>query len=671
MSEKRFCIKGDKTPKGDQPRAIENLIDGLEKGLSVQTLLGVTGSGKTFTMANVIAGVNRPSLVLAPNKTLAAQLCAEFREVFPDNAVEYFVSYYDYYQPEAYLPSSDTYIEKDASINEEIEVLRHRATSALLSRRDTVIVASVSCIYGLGSPSEYLKRVMPIRIADVMKMKEISSRLVSMQYERAGESLERGRFRIKGDTIEIYPPYEESTIRIEFFDEEVEFIKVCDPVSGRVESSLEVAFIFPATHYLIDESSLAYSISSIRRELEERERELKSRGKAIEAYRLRTRVEFDIEMLENSGYCKGIENYSRHLDGRDQGEPPYTLIDFFPEDFIVFIDESHLAIPQLNGMYSGDRSRKESLVQYGFRLPSAFDNRPLRFNEFLDRTGQIITVSATPGQWELRNTKRVVEQIIRPTGLVDPELEVRETENQVDDLIGEINERVDLGQRVLVTTLTKRMAEDLTEYMRDLGIKAKYLHSEIGTLERISILKELRSGEFDVLVGINLLREGLDLPEVTLVAILDADREGFLRDERSIIQTIGRSARNVEGKAILYARKVTGSIERAVAESDRRRKKQIEYNEKHGINPESIRKTMTDIMEMVIDGRMTVLKKKSRKREGLDTEDPEELKVVLDALEEEMREAALDLNFEYAAVIRDHMKELKKRLMGMAREELI
>jgi len=655
-----FRIQTDLEPRGDQPKAISELTEGLLRGERFQTLLGVTGSGKTFTMAQVINNVNRPTLVIAPNKTLAAQLCNEFRELFPENAVEYFVSYYDYYQPEAYVPRTDTYIEKDTSINEDIDRLRHRATSAVLSRRDVIVVASVSCIYGLGSPQEYLKRVMIVKRGEEYDLRELARRLVDMQYERNDHVLERGRFRVKGDTLEIYPSYEERVVRVEFFGDLVERLSIIDPLTGEVLSREESLAVYPATHYLTSEENLERALASIRRELEERTAELERQGKLLEAQRLQQRTTYDLEMLRETGYCSGIENYSRHLDGRRPGEPPYTLLDFFPEDFLVFVDESHITIPQLHGMYEGDRSRKQTLVDYGFRLPSALDNRPLRFEEFLEKTGQIIAVSATPGPWELEVSSRVVEQIIRPTGLVDPELLVRPAEGQIDDLIAEIRKRVERGERTLVTTLTKRMAENLTDYLLETGLRVRYLHSEIDTLDRVEIIRDLRLGEFDVLVGINLLREGLDLPEVSLVAILDADKEGFLRNERSLIQTIGRASRNVNGQVIMYASEITDSMRRALEETERRRRLQLEFNRRHGVNPQTVRKRVSDIMDMVLlPDERAPYRVRRREREEMS---PEEMEQLILGLEDEMRLAAEDLRFEYAARLRDEIADLKKRL---------
>jgi len=662
-----FQIVTDLRPRGDQPKAIEELSEGVRQGDRYQTLLGVTGSGKTFTMAHVIHNVQKPALVIAPNKTLAAQLCNEFRELFPENAVEYFVSYYDYYQPEAYVPSSDTYIEKDTSINDDIDRLRHRATSAVLSRRDVIIVASVSCIYGLGSPQEYLNKVLILQRGFEYDLNALLKRLVDMQYERNQYEISRGKFRLKGDTLEIYPAYEERVIRVEFFGDAVDCIRVIDPVSGEIAAGGDYVSIYPATHYLTSPERMEKALVAIREELQERVAELEEQGKLLEAQRLLSRTTYDLEMMEEMGYCQGIENYSRHIDGRKEGEPPHTLLDFFPDDFLVFVDESHITIPQLNGMYEGDISRKRTLVDYGFRLLSALDNRPLRFGEFIQRINQMIAVSATPGDWELKNSSRVVEQIIRPTGLVDPELVVRPAENQVDDLINEIRRRVDSRERTLVTTLTKRMAENLTDYLLEMGLKVRYLHSEIDTLDRVEIIRDLRLGEFDVLVGINLLREGLDLPEVSLVAILDADREGFLRNDRSLIQTIGRASRNVHGQVIMYASEVTESMRRAIEETERRRRLQIDHNRKHGINPRTVRKRVSDIMDMVLLPDETApYKVRRREREEMSGEEIERLIL---GLEDEMRLAAEDLRFEYAARLRDEVADLKKRLRRKSLQE--
>ena len=662
-----FLISAELSPRGDQPAAIAELTQGVMRGERLQTLLGVTGSGKTFTMAHVINAVRKPALVIAPNKTLAAQLCNEFREHFPDNAVEYFVSYYDYYQPEAYVPRSDTYIEKDTSINDDIDRLRHRATSALLSRSDVIIVASVSCIYGLGSPQEYLRHVLILQRGKEYDLREVLKQLVDMQYERNDYDISRGRFRLKGDTLEIYPSYEERVVRAEFFGDELDRVTVIDPLTGEVLTREESVAVYPATHYLTSPENMDRALASIRSELSERVSELEGQGKLLEAQRLLQRTTYDLEMLEEMGYCSGVENYSRHLDGRSPGEPPHTLLDFFPGDYLLFIDESHITIPQLHGMYEGDMSRKSTLVEYGFRLPSALDNRPLKFDEFISRAGQMVCVSATPGAWELGLSSQIVEQIIRPTGLVDPELLVRPAEGQIDDLIEQIRRRVERSERTLVTTLTKRMAENLTDYLLEMGLRVRYLHSEIDTLDRVEIIRDLRLGEFDVLVGINLLREGLDLPEVSLVAILDADKEGFLRNERSLIQTIGRASRNVNGQVIMYASQVTNSMRRAIDETERRRCLQVDFNREHGINPQTVRKRVSDIMDMVLLPDDTApYKVKRREREEMPAQDIEQLIL---GLEDEMRLAAEDLRFEYAARLRDEVADLKKRLRRMAAQE--
>jgi len=655
-----FELHSPFTPKGDQPKAIARLTEGLNRGYRHQTLLGVTGSGKTFTMAHVIANAQRPTLVIAPNKTLAAQLCAEFKEFFPENAVEYFVSYYDYYQPEAYIPETDTYIEKDAMINDEIDKLRHAATAALLERRDVIIVASVSCIYGLGDPEEYRTLVVSLRQGQSYDRDAVIRKLVAIQYERNDINFMRGRFRVRGDVLEVFPAaWAERAIRVEFFGDEVERILEFDALTGEVLGERYQVSIFPASHYATSRPRLERAIASIEAELRERLAELRAAGKLLEAQRLEQRTNYDLEMLREMGYCKGIENYSRHITGRAPGEPPYTLLDYFPSDFLVFIDESHITVPQIGGMYEGDRSRKESLVEYGFRLPSAFDNRPLKFDEFMARVNQVIYVSATPGPYELEHSAQVVEQIVRPTGLVDPEMVVRPTRGQIEDLLGEIRVRAARGERVLVTTLTKRMAEDLADYLREMGVKVRYLHAEIGTLERMEILRDLRLGVFDVLVGINLLREGLDLPEVSLVAILDADKEGYLRSERSLIQTAGRAARNVNGRVILYADTITESMRKAVEESERRRRLQIAYNEEHGITPETVKKAVRDVIEATrvaetgpqyqVSGR-----KLSRS----------ELKRLIAQLEKDMKAAARQLEFERAAELRDALIELRLQLHG-------
>jgi len=652
-------------PTGDQPKAVETLAEGLLAGERYQTLIGATGTGKTATMAWTIEKVGRPALVIAHNKTLAAQLCNEFREFFPHNAVEYFVSYYDYYQPEAYVPQADLYIEKDSSRNDDIDRLRHSATSSLLSRRDVIIVASVSCIYGLGSPEEYKERVVFLHVGEEQDRDEILRKLIDIQYVRNDTLLGRGRFRVKGDVVELQPAYSETAYRISFFGDEVEQITHFDPLTGEVLSKHDQITIFPATQYVTSKPTIERAIVEIREELEEQVRAFEAEGKMLEAHRIRQRTEYDLEMLQELGFCNGIENYSRILDGRPPGSAPHTLLDYFPSDFVCFIDESHQTVPQLGGMYEGDRSRKQTLVEFGFRLPSALDNRPLRFDEFLAKVPQMVFVSATPGPFELRHSTRIAEQLIRPTGIVDPEVELRPTRNQIDDLLGEIRQREQAGERVLVTTLTKKMAEDLTDYLIESGVKARYLHSEIDTLERIQIVRELRLGEYDVLVGVNLLREGLDLPEVSLVAILDADKEGFLRGRTSLIQTIGRAARNVHGKVLMYADKQTEAIKEAIDETNRRRAIQLAYNEEHGIVPETIAKGVSDIAEMLALEAPHVPARRRRgaaKVEGMSREELEKLVVTL---EEEMYVAAEELRFEYAAKLRDEIKELRRELAAL------
>ena len=656
----KFKLTTQFTPKGDQPKAIKQLVTGLKKALRHQALLGVTGSGKTFTIANVIAEINKPTLVLAPNKTLAAQLFAEFKELFPENAVEYFVSYYDYYQPEAYIPTTDTYIEKDSSINDEIDKLRHSATHALLTRNDVIIVASVSCIYGIGSPEDYGSMHLYAERGMQTQRDEVLKRLVEMQYQRNDYDFYRGTFRVRGDVVEIFPAYEaETAVRLEFFGDNIEAISEIDPLRGRILRKANKTLIHPASHYVTTRDNLKRAMDSIREELRERLTLLKAENKLLEAQRLEQRTMFDLEMLEEMGYCSGIENYSRHLSGRLPGEPPYTLIDYFPGDFLLVVDESHISIPQIGGMYHGDRSRKETLVNYGFRLPSALDNRPFKFDEFEKRISQAIYVSATPADYEMEKAKgAVVEQIIRPTGLMDPDIEVRPAKTQVDDLLGEIRKRVEKKERVLVTTLTKRMSEDLTRYYADLGVKVKYLHSDIETLERVEILRALRLGEFDCLIGINLLREGLDLPEVSLVAILDADKEGFLRSGRSLIQTCGRTARNVNGHVIMYADRITGSMQKAIDETIRRRKLQAEYNKKNGITPETIKSTIKDVLSSVYEADYyTVPVVAEKEAEYIP---PHELPELIKSLRKEMQDAAKKLDFEKAAELRDRIKELEE-----------
>jgi excinuclease ABC subunit B len=671
-----FELVTDLAPAGDQPEAIAALAEGLERGDRFQTLLGITGSGKSFTIANVIANAQRPTLVLAPNKSLAAQLASEFRELFPKNRVEYFVSYYDYYQPEAYLPTTDTYIEKDSSINDEIDRLRHSATSALLTRRDVIIVASVSAIYGLGSPEQYGKQLLMLSPGDERDQREILRRLVELQYERNDFAFGRNKFRVRGDTIEVFPAYEERAVRIQLFGDEVERICSVDPLTGEIVEELDALALFPASHYVTDEERLAQAIEGIQAELAERLAELESQSKLLEAQRLRMRTSYDLEMLREVGSCSGVENYSMHLDGRQRHQPPYTLLDYFPDDWLCIVDESHVAIPQLHGQFEGDRSRKDTLVDHGFRLPSAMDNRPLRFEEFTERVNQVVFMSATPSAYERETSTQIVEQVVRPTGLIDPEIIVKPTKGQIDDLVAEIHARTDAEARVLVTTLTKKMSEDLTDYLLELGIRVRYLHSEIDTLERIEILRSLRLGEFDVLVGINLLREGLDLPEVSLVAILDADKEGFLRSATSLIQTIGRAARNVDGQVIMYADQMTDSMRHAISETMRRRQKQLAYNEQHGIDPQTVRKKVTDILEMIRmrddgnDGRTTSGRGRGRGR-GARARAPvadrldlprDELGRLIQSLTDEMQDAARDLRFEEAARLRDEIHELKREL---------
>lgn len=668
-----FKLRTEYVPTGDQPAAIEQLASNIEAGVRDQVLLGVTGSGKTFTLANVIAQVNRPALVLAPNKTLAAQLYNELRALFPENAVEYFVSYYDYYQPEAYVPASDTYIEKDSAINDDIDKLRHAATHALLTRRDVIIVASVSCIYGLGSPEYYARLIIPVEVGQRVSMDAIITKLVDVQYQRNDMDFHRGTFRVRGDVLEVIPAYEhERALRLEFFGDEIEAVREIDPLTGEILGNIGKTVIYPASHYVSDRDNLERAMSDVRDELGERLRLFQSQNKLVEAQRLEQRTQLDLEMMQELGYCTGIENYSRHLDGRKEGDPPATLLDYFPDDFVLFADESHISIPQVGGMFKGDRSRKTTLVDFGFRLPSALDNRPLEFHEFLERLNQVVYVSATPGKWELERSQGIVaEQIIRPTGLLDPEVEVRPVKGQIDDLLGECRARVEKHERVLVTTLTKRMAEDLTEYLNSMGVAARYLHSDIDTMERMAIIKALRAGEFDVLVGINLLREGLDIPEVSLVTILDADKEGFLRSTGSLIQTFGRAARNAGGKVLLYADTVTASMSAAMGETARRRAKQQDWNEKHGITPTTISKPLATPFDSLYTSSGEGRGKRGR---GKQAKQPAEASASVDItaqnvarylkqFEREMRDAARDLEFEKAAALRDRIKQLREQFL--------
>jgi excinuclease ABC subunit B len=657
MGENKFQLVSDVKPKGDQPQAIKKLWEGAKKGYREQTLIGVTGSGKTFTMANVIQELQKPTLVISHNKTLAAQLFSEFSSLFPDNRVEYFVSYYDYYQPEAYVPQTDTYIEKDASINDKIDRMRHSATRSLLEHRDTIIVASVSCIYGLGSPEDYREMILAIEVGEEVERSKILKKLVEMRYERNDIDFSRGKFRVIGDIIELFPAYEKEAVRIELWGDEIERISLFDPVTRHTKKHLEKVYIYPATHYLAPPERLEYVLESIRKELKQRLKKLKSQEKLLEAQRLESRTNYDLEMIREVGYCTGIENYSRYFSGRAPGERPSCLIDYFPKDYLLFIDESHQTIPQLHAMYGGDRSRKDNLVNYGFRLPSAYDNRPLKFSEFESLISQVIYVSATPSVYELKRSSQIAEQLIRPTGLLDPRIRIKPATRPVDDLLEEIKKRVEKSQRVLVTTLTKRMAEDLTAYLEDLEVRVRYLHSEVETLERSKILRELRLGQFDVLVGINLLREGLDLPEVSLVAILDADKEGFLRSETSLIQTAGRASRNVDGEVILYADEITSSIERAVKETRRRREIQLQYNRSHNITPKTIKKAiLADIETYTADK----YEKMAVGEEKTDYLPPSEVSRLVEVLKRNMRRAAENLEFERAAQFRDRIKELKK-----------
>ena len=671
MNQSPFKLHSAYVPTGDQPEAIDSLVANLEAGVPEQILLGVTGSGKTFTMANVIARCGRPALVLAPNKTLAAQLYNEFREFFPQNAVEYFVSYYDYYQPEAYVPASDTYIEKDSSINDNIDKLRHAATHALLTRRDVIIVASVSCIYGLGSPEFYARMIIPVEVGQHMSMDALITRLVEVQYERNDYDFHRGTFRVRGDVLEIIPAYHhERALRIEFFGDDIDSMREVDPLTGDVLAEVGKTVIYPASHFVSAQDNLKRTTADIRQELLERLTAFKASGRLVEAQRLEQRTQLDLEMIEELGYCNGIENYSRHLDGRKAGEPPSCLLNYFPEDFILFVDESHITVPQVGGMFKGDRSRKQTLVDYGFRLPSALDNRPLQFDEFRSLLHQVVYVSATPGKYEMDQSQGIIsEQIIRPTGLVDPEVEVRPTKGQMEDLLGECRERIRRGERVLVTTLTKRMAEDLTEYCCNMGVNARYLHSDIDTLERLQIIRALRQGEFDVLVGINLLREGLDIPEVSLVCILDADKEGFLRSTGSLIQTFGRAARNVHGHVILYADTVTASMRAAMDETERRRAKQTAYNTEHGITPRSTRKSLESPLDaLYVDTSSSSRGRGKGRASRQDDAVPltaEDTAALVQRLEKEMREAARELEFERAAALRDRIRALRERLIAL------
>jgi len=663
-----FKLNPAYTPTADQPQAIESLAAGLAAEERFLTLLGATGTGKTFTMAGVIERIQRPALVIAHNKTLAAQLCNEFREFFPRNKVEYFVSYYDYYQPEAYVPAQDLYIEKDSSINDEIDRLRHAATAALLARRDVVIVASVSCIYGIGSPQLYKRQMQLFKVGEWIDRDELFRKLVGMQYSRNDTVLSRGTFRTRGgEVLEVFPAYAETAYRMRLFGDEVEAIDHFDPLTGEVLDEVDHVAVWPASHYVTEEDTLNRAVVEIKEEMEARCTELELEGKVLESHRLRMRTEYDIEMLSELGFTSGIENYSRIFDGRPPGSPPHTLIDYFPEDFVVFVDESHQTIPQIGGMYEGDRSRKQTLVDFGFRLPSAMDNRPLKFDEFLPRVGQLVMVSATPGEFERGSASRIVEQIVRPTGIVDPEVEVRETKNQIDDLMNEVRKRADAGERTLVTTLTKKMAEDLTGYLLEHGFRVRYLHSEVDTLERIQIIRDLRLGEYDVLVGVNLLREGLDLPEVSLVGILDADKEGFLRGETSLIQTIGRAARNVKGRVLMYADKETEAMRKAISETERRRQIQLAYNREHGITPETVQKGISEISDFLAMESRAAPSRRRRVRgaDGEEIRSPAELEKIIVELEEEMLAAAEDLRFEEAARIRDELKELRRDLEAL------
>ncbi|HKJ35036.1 MAG TPA: excinuclease ABC subunit UvrB [Solirubrobacterales bacterium] len=663
-----FAINSAYEPTADQPKAIDGLAESVEAGDNFITLLGATGTGKTFTMASTIQRLQRPALVIAHNKTLAAQLCNEFREFFPDASVEYFVSYYDYYQPEAYVPAQDLYIEKDATVNDEIDRLRHAATASLFARRDVIIVASVSCIYGIGSPELYREQMVLFKIGEWIERESLFRQLVGMQYQRNDTALTRGTFRVKGEVLEIFPSYAESAYRMQLFGDEVESITHFDPLTGEVLDEVDHVSVWPASHYVTKEETIEHAVVDIKAELDARVAELTDQGKELEAHRLQQRTQYDLEMLKELGFCNGIENYSRILDGREPGSPPHTLIDYFPDDFVTFVDESHQTMPQIGGMYEGDRSRKLTLVDHGFRLPSAIDNRPLKFDEFLQRVGQVVMVSATPGDFERTQSKRIVEQIVRPTGIVDPPVEVRETKNQIDDLMGEVRKVAERGERCLVTTLTKKMSEDLTEYLLEHGFRVRYLHSEVDTIERIQIIRDLRLGEYDVLVGVNLLREGLDIPEVGLVAILDADKEGFLRGETSLIQTIGRAARNVNGRVLMYADKQSAAMNAAISETDRRREIQLAYNRDHGITPETITKGISDMSDFLAMESTAPAKRRKRSGamiDGKPIESADELEKVIIGIEEEMLAAAEDLRFEEAARLRDELKELRRDLEGM------
>ena len=670
VDNQRFHVVSDYQPAGDQPKAIAQLAEGIERGDRFQTLLGITGSGKSATVAWTIEKVQRPTLILAPNKSLAAQLAQEMKEFFPKNRVEYFVSYYDYYQPEAYIASSDTFIEKDSSVNDEIDRLRHSATAALLTRRDTIVVASVSCIYGMGNPEEYRGNLLELHVGVDYDQRSLLRRLVDLQYDRNDMTLGRGNFRVRGDTIEVQPAYDETVTRIEMFGDTVERITIVDALTGETVNDMSEALIFPATHYVAGDERMRKAVVGIEHELQVRLKQFETEGKLLEAQRLRMRTQYDLEMIAEVGFCNGIENYSMHIDGRSPGEPPFTLLDYFPDDYLLVVDESHVTIPQLHGQFAGDRSRKATLVEHGFRLPSAADNRPLQFEEAMQRINQCIFLSATPAKFEIATSQQVVEQIVRPTGLVDPEVIVRPTKGQIDDIIEMVNGRVEAGDRVLITTLTKKMAEDLSEYLLEQGLKVRYLHSNIDTIQRIEILRALRLGEFDVLVGINLLREGLDLPEVSLVAILDADKEGFLRSETSLIQMIGRAARNVNGQVVMYADKRTPSMDRAIGETQRRRERQIAYNKEHNINPQTIRKAVGDILSVLrpSEGATSTTKsgRRDREREKVVNElrslPQQELGRLIQTLEEEMNLAASELKFEYAARLRDEMKDLRREL---------